>query len=165
MSKAKTLPAGVLKILNERLKDEYYAFYLYKSIGNWCKNHGFDKAAEYFSAESSDELSHAKMIEDFIVLWNGTPNLPAISKPILEFESLAQIIDTAYDVEYELYEMYEKDSKDIFEMGDICTFDFLKFFREVQTKSVGEYADMKNILEGVDTSSKFEMLLLEKKLF
>lgn len=51
------------------------------------------------------------------------------------------------------------------EIGDVCAFDFLQFFRNVQTESVGQYSDMINMLEGVDTKSKFEMLLLEKKLF
>jgi hypothetical protein len=66
-------------------------------------------------------------------------------------------------IEYDLYEAYEETSKKLFNM-DLCTFDFLQQFRLIQTKSVAEYSDKLNMLEGVK-GDKFEMLLLEKKLF
>jgi ferritin len=53
----------------------------------------------------------------------------------------------------------------IFKEGDVCTFDFLQFFRTEQTAAVAEYSDMLNMLEGPDTASKFELLMLEEKLF
>mgnify|MGYP000911332181 CR=1 FL=1 len=165
MKKLNTLEKEVVDILLKRLKDEFTAFYFYRSAANWCRNVGFMKAADYFENESKDELEHAKKLEDFMVTWNVSVSLPLIKEPKAEFNSLYEIINNAYDIEYELYENYEQDSVAIFKIGDICTFDLLKFFREVQTKSVGEYSDMINMLEGVNTNSKFEMLTLEKKLF
>jgi hypothetical protein len=44
-------------------------------------------------------------------------------------------------------------------------FDFLQQFRTIQTQSVAEYSDMINMLEGVNVNDKFQMLMLEKKLF
>jgi len=43
-------------------------------------------------------------------------------------------------------------------------FDFLQFFRGVQTMSVAEYATMLNLLDGVERT-KLNFLLLEEKLF
>jgi ferritin len=54
---------------------------------------------------------------------------------------------------------------DIFKTGDLCVFDFLQFYRKTQTESVAQYSDMLNILDGVDVSDKFKMLLLEETLF
>jgi hypothetical protein len=48
---------------------------------------------------------------------------------------------------------------------DLCVFDFLQEFRKIQKDSVAEYSDKLNMLEGVDAKDKFNMLLLEKKLF
>ena len=48
---------------------------------------------------------------------------------------------------------------------DICTFDFLQPLRAIQTKSVAEYSDKLNLLEGVEGTDKFKALLLEEKLF
>ena len=44
---------------------------------------------------------------------------------------------------------------------------FNKFmaYRKNQNDAVAAYSDMLNILEGTNPGSKFEMLLIEKKLF
>jgi hypothetical protein len=39
------------------------------------------------------------------------------------------------------------------------------FFRDVQQKSVAEYATKLNMLNGINVNNKFEMLSIEKKLF
>lgn len=165
MHKLTKLPSAVLTLLNERLKDEYYAFYLYRAASNWCKNVGYDVAASFFAHESEEELEHAKKIEDFIVKWNCTPMLPTIKDIDTEFKGLYELIEMAYATELKLYELYEDTSVSILEKGDVCAFDFLQFFRTVQTDSVGMYSDMLNKIDGVNTSSKFEMLLIEKILF
>lgn len=159
----KKLPQRVVEILIQRLSDEFEAMYFYREASNWCANAGFFKAAEYFAKESNDESDHAKGIENFLVQWNVSPLLPIIDRPDKN-TSLVQILEDAYKIEFSLYEAYEEDSKKIFEIGDICTFDFLKFYREAQTKSVAEYSDKINMLTGVDTD-KMNLLLLEKKLF
>lgn len=165
MKTPEKLPQNIVDILINRLKDEYNAFYFYRAASNWCKNVGFQKAGSYFKTESEDELSHAKGIEDFLVDWNVTPDLPIVAKPEITFASLSSIIEKAYDIEYKLYEAYEQDSSKILKIGDICVFDFLQKYRHIQTTSVAEYSDMLNILVGIDVNSKFEMLQIEENLF
>lgn len=158
------LPAEIVKLLLPRLADEFTAFYTYRAAANWCKDKGFFEAAKYFAKESEDELSHAKKIEQYLVDWNVLPDLPTIEEPIVDFKDLPNILDVAYGLEYSLYEDYEETSKKVWDAGDICTFDFLKFFRETQTASVAEFSDKLNMLEGVE-ANKLNLLLLEKKLF
>jgi ferritin len=165
MKKPNVLPKESVDMLLPRLEDETKAFYFYRSASNYCKNVGYFKAAEFFAKESADELEHAKGIEDFLVDWNVTPDLPVIEKPELKFKGLAEIIEKAYNLEYDLYVEYEETSAKIFKTGDICVFDFLQKYRHIQTASVAEYSDKINMLDGEDTNSKFEMLMLEKKLF
>lgn len=165
MLKPKVLPAEVVNLLLPLLKSEFTAGYMYRGISNWAKGVGFKKAAEYFHKESANELGHAKLIEDFLVDWNVTPTLPQLEKPKTEFSSLAEVIETAYKAEFKLYEDYEDVSAKIFATGDICAFDFLQPLRKIQTESVAEYSDMLNMLEGCNPSDKFQMLLLEEKLF
>jgi ferritin len=164
MIKPHKLPSEIASLLNDRIKDEYNAFYFYRSASNWCRNVGFMKAADFFAEESSDESSHAKKIEDFLVQWNMTPELPSIAKPQLSFTSLPEIIRMAYEIEYDLYEKYEDTSVKIMKIGDVCVFDFLSFFRSVQTNAVAEYSDKINILSGVDPT-KINLLLIEENLF
>jgi len=165
MIKPNQLEAEVVQMLLPRLQDEYTAFYFYRAASNWCQGVGYEKAAEFFANESNDELEHAKKIERYLVDWNVTPDLPSLQRPPLEFANLISIIEQAYKIEYDLYEQYEKTSMDVFNAQDTCTFDFLQQFRMLQTKSVAEYSDKLNMLEGVEPTGKFEMLLLEKNLF
>lgn len=165
MIKPNKLPKESESILNSRLADEYSAHYFYRALSNWCSGAGFEKAAKYFFAESQSELEHAKGIEDFMVGWNVTPKLPPIKSPTLEFSGLVAGIEAAYKIEYALYENYENDSATLINTGDMCVFDFLQRYRNIQTESVKEYSDMINILEGVDVSDKFQLLMLEEKLF
>lgn len=165
MIKLKTLSKEVIDQIQLRLKDEYSAFYLYRAASNWCRETGFEKAAEYFEKESADELIHAKKLEEFLVDWNSIPVLPLVASPILNFKGLSDIIEKAYTIEYSLYVSYEASSTIIFNSGNISVFDFFGWFRDIQTKSVAEYATMINKLEGIDVNDKFQMLLLEEKLF
>lgn len=165
MKKPETLSKEVVSLLTPRISNEYEAFYHYTAASNWCKNVGYEKAAEFFAKEAQDELEHAKGLENYLVDWNVTPALPAIEKPKVEFSGLYEVIEKSYNLEYSLYEDYEDTSMKIFKTGDLCVFDFLQKYRTIQKDSVAEYSDKLNMLEGVDTKSKFEMLMLEKKLF
>jgi ferritin len=161
--KPNKLQDDVVSLLIPRLEDEYKAFYMYRAASNWCKNVGYFVAAEFFANESKDELKHAKKIEAYLVDWNVTPDLPVIEKPQLEFTTLVELIEAAYNVEYDLYEAYEDTSKQMFNK-DLCVFDFLQEFRMIQKEAVAEYSDKLNMLEGVD-ANKMNLLLIEHKLF
>lgn len=159
------LSKSAVLILTESLRDEYNAFYLYKAAANWTRNVGFMVASKFYEQESANELTHAQKIVDFLTDWNVTVNLPDIESPQLTFENLGELISVAYTTEYNLYESYEERSLKMFESGNICTFDFLQFYRNEQTQSVAENSDKLNILSGVDHTDKFKMLLLEETLF
>jgi ferritin len=165
MKKPEKLSQPVINLLLPRLQDEFNAAYFYRSASNWCKNVGYFIAAEFFAKESEDEFGHAKKIENYLVDWNVTPALPTIPKPTLDFSNLEQVIIMAYEMEYALYEEYEDTSMKIFKTGDLCVFDFLQQYRVGQKEAVAEYSDKLNMLEGTNTGSKFEMLMLEEKLF
>jgi len=162
--KPHSLDKGVVDLLAPRHLDEMDAFYFYRAASNWCQGVGYFKAAEFFAAESQDELEHAGKIEKYLVDWNITVPLPSVPKPQVEFSGLLEVLEEAYKIEYDLYEAYEETSKKLFNM-DLCTFDFLQQFRLIQTKSVAEYSDKLNLLEDVDGKDKFKLLLLEEKLF
>lgn len=159
-----SLPPESISLLIPRLSDEFKAFYFYRDAANWCANVGYTKAAEYFAKESADELEHAKKIEVYLTDWNVTPTLPPIASPAFIFVKLSDVIDAAYQIEYALYGAYVATSQAAF-TSDLCTFDFLTQFRNIQVESVAQYSDLLNKLAGVNVDSKFEMLALEETLF
>ncbi len=70
------LPSKTIKILTDRIKDEYTAHYFYRAATNWCRDKNYKKAAEFFSNEADDELTHAKKIQEYMVDFNIIPQIP-----------------------------------------------------------------------------------------
>ena len=152
-----------VKILTDRLRDEYTAHYFYRNATNWCAGIGYLKAAAFFAAESESELEHAKDIQKFLVDWNVDPLLPSI-KPNIQFTDLIDIVNKSYAMENGLFESYCKDSVDLL-VKDINTFDFLTKYRGIQNDAVIEYSDLLNAAMLVDTNNKFDILYFEQTYF
>ena len=159
----KTLADSSVKILTDRLRDEYAAHYFYRNATNWCAGIGYLKAAAFFTQEAENELDHAKGLQKYLVDWNVMPLLPSI-KPNVTFTDLIDIINKAYMLEYALFESYNADSKELF-ATDLATFDFLTGYRTGQTQSVIEYSDLLNAAELIDINNKFEILYFEQTYF
>ena len=85
-----TLSPEIVKILIERIKDEYTAHYFYRNASNWCKDKAYNKAAAFFAAEASSELEHAEKIQNYLVNWNVMPIIPPV-KMIPSFTNLIDI--------------------------------------------------------------------------
>lgn len=157
------LSSKTIKILTDRIKDEYTAHYFYRAATNWCRDKNYKKAAEFFSNEADDELTHAKKIQEYMTDFNIIPQIP--QAPIdHKFDGLIEIIHGAYKMELGLMKSYNKDSQELFS-EDITTFDFLTEFREIQKGAVVEYNDLINGSELVDTKDKFQVLYFEQTYF
>lgn len=153
----------IVDILNKRLRDEYYAHFLYRAAANFCVNVGYNKAAAFFNDEAKDELEHAQILQDYMLGWNIIPTMPDL-KPKIEIVSLVDAINKAYAFEYGLLESYVKSSQSIFQ-SDLATFDFLQQFRKIQTDSVKTFSDLLNGLQLINTDNKFEILYFEQTYF
>ena len=157
------LSPKVIEILTNRIKDEYYAHYLYRTAANWCQDMNYKKAATFFEEDANKELEHAQTIQKYLADFNIVIKMPQ-SETSFEFDSLLDIIYKAYDFELELMKSYNKDSQDVFQ-EDLTTFDFLQQFREIQRESVVEFNDFINGANLVDKGDKFQILYFEQTYF
>ena len=153
----------VVSFLNERIKDEYYAHYLYRNAANWCHDMNYKKAAAFFDADAIKELEHAQDIEKYMTDFNI---LPTFGKPDTnhKFDNLVDIVYKAYEFELYLMKAYNKDSASIL-TEDLTTFDFLQKYREIQKESVIEFNDLINASNLIDKNNKFEVLYFENTYF
>lgn len=135
MIKPQTLPQKAIDILTARINDEQAAFYFYISASAWCRLNGYNKCAEYFSVESSNEEAHYKQLINFLSDWNVKVDFKVVGEPAKNFTSLQQIFEMAYEMEVQLYERYNANAIDIF---PICqnTYLTLTEFVRVQNYSV-----------------------------
>lgn len=152
-----------VSILTERIKDEYTAHYFYRSAANWCRNVNYKKAAEFFDKESESELEHAKGLQEYLDDFNIQPHIPQ-TETDFNFNSLVDILNGAYKMEYSLMEAYNQSSSTLF-TSDLTTFDFLQTYRTTQKDAVIEYSDLLNALILVDYNDKFQVLYFEQTYF
>lgn len=157
------LDTKTIKILTDRIKDEYLAHYYYRAAANWCQDMNYKKAAEFFKNEAEDELQHAQGIQEYMVDFNVIPEIPQASTNH-KFDNLIDIVIGAYKIELALMKEYNKDSQELF-TTDITTFDFLTKYREFQKGAVVEYNDLINASELIDKTDKFQVLYFEQTYF
>lgn len=153
----------VVKLLLERIKDEYKAHFLYRSAANWCHDKNYKKAANFFDEDANKELEHAQKLEKYLSDFNIIFTMPEVETKF-QFDGLPQIIYDAYDVELKLMESYTSTSHEVFK-EDLITFDFLQEFREIQMNSVIEFNDLINGLDLIDKNDKFQLLYFEQTFF
>ena len=155
-------PASV-KIINDRLVDEYTAHFFYRIASNWCKGVGYNNAAAFFEKEAANELGHAEKLQQYLIDWNINPTMPAV-KPSINFTGLIDIVNKAYALEYDLFTKYNADSVDIMQK-DITTFDFLQKFRKIQFESITEFSDLLNAAQLIDPTNLLDILHFEEMYF
>jgi ferritin len=153
----------VVKLLTERIKDEYYAHGLYRAAANWCHDQNYKKASVFFDADAKTELEHAEIIQKYMTDFNIIPFVEG-NKEKFEFSNLIDIIYKAYEFELYLMKQYNKNSQEVFP-EDLITFDFLEQFRNIQRESVVEFNDLINASNLVDKSDKFQVLYFEQTYF
>lgn len=161
--KPNTLPDVVEQILNERLVDEYTAYYLYRNAANWCKGVNYPNAAAFFEKEAAAELEHAKGIQDYLTQWNLIPQIP-VAPTTATFSCLVDIINQAYNIEFNLLQKYSANTQTVFGIHQ-ATFNFLQGYVDYQNAEVAEYSDLLNALELINPANKFEVLYFENTYF
>ena len=149
--------------LNERIGDEYAAHYFYRNAANWCKNANYKNATAYFEGEASSELDHAKGLQDYLTQWNLLPAIPAAPTQH-SFKNLADIINKAYEIEYDLMVKYSGNQKE-FLAAHPATFNFIQKYVDIQNEAVAEYSDLLNALNLVDINNRLDVLYFENNYF
>jgi len=161
--KPKTLPNSIVDKLNDRIADEYTAHYFYRYATNWCAGVNYPNAAAFFAKEAAAELEHAEKLQKYLVDWNCEVVLPTV-KFSGKFDSLIDVVNKSYTIEFSLGEKYNKDSAEVFS-EHLPTFDFLQEFRTIQTESIAEYSDLLNAAQLIDVSNKLDLLHYEERYF
>lgn len=157
------LPENIVSMLNERIGDEYHAYYMYRNAANWCKEVNYKKAAAFFESEAANELEHSKGLQDYLTQWNIIPTIPQ-AQTQHSFESLVDIINKSYQMEYELLEKYSTNQKELDKIHP-ATFNFIQKYVDIQNSEVSEYADLLNGAMLVDCNDKFQVLYFEQTYF
>ena len=120
---------GVIDHLNKALKAELTAINQYFLHARMYKNWGLEKLNEKEYAESIDEMKHADMLIERILMIEGLPNLQDLGK-IYIGQNVLEMLQCDMRLEEEAIPMYEAAIKHCEQVGDYVTRDMLSHILE-----------------------------------
>ena len=86
---------NVQDAINEQIKQEFFASYLYLSMMAYFEAESLGGFAHWMRLQAEEEHSHAMKLVDFLVERGGRVELQAIDKPQGEFESPLAVMEAA----------------------------------------------------------------------
>jgi ferritin len=87
--------AEVLRAINVQINSEFGAWYQYLAMAAFCEREKFTGAASWLKTQSAEEYKHGMKLFDFVHARNGVVELLQIPQSAREFESFAEVFETA----------------------------------------------------------------------
>jgi bacterioferritin len=109
--------AKVIAILNEVLKAELTAINQYFLHAEMCENWGYQRMAKHTRKESIEEMQHAEIVMERILLLDGTPNMTDYFK-INIGQNLKQQLQNDLELEYTAVKRLNDGIKSCVAVGD-----------------------------------------------
>jgi ferritin len=157
------LSKTVQDALNEQLKQEFYAAYLYLSMSAHCSSNNFEGFAQWLRLQAQEEVGHAMRIYDYIEDRGGRVLLQAIPQPATEFPSIVGLFEQARDHERKvtgmingLYELVDRER-------DYASHSFLEWFL---TEQIEEEKQSTKIVESLKLAGDHPgaILMLDREM-
>ncbi|MGQ0703055.1 MAG: ferritin [Gemmatimonadales bacterium] len=81
--------------MNEQMRREFSAYYLYLSMAAWFAQRNFDGFSRWMRAQAQEEASHAMKFFDYVIDRNGEIALDTIDKPKADWKSVLAVFEAA----------------------------------------------------------------------
>ena len=151
--------ADVLQAINVQINSEFSAWYQYLAMAAFCEREKFTGAAQWLKQQSLEEYQHGMKLFDFVLARNGLVELTKIEQPTREFESFAEVFESALKQEEgvtaQINSLYELcfQSKAFAEMTELQWF----LTEQVEEEKTGREIVAKFRLIGEDPASILDM--------
>lgn len=86
----------MVKALNQQIKLEGYASFLYLSMAAWCDKEGLEGCAQFMHRQSEEEHMHMMKIFHYLFEVDEQALVPAIEQPPHEFDSVQALFKNVY---------------------------------------------------------------------
>ncbi len=134
------------KALNDQIKLECYASFLYLSMASWCDTEGLEGCAKFMHRQSDEERGHMMRIFHYILEVDGHAIAPGIEQPPSEFKSVKSLLEEVYAHEQKVTASINKLVALCYQENDYSTLNFLQWYVEEQRE---EENLMRTILDRV----------------
>lgn len=130
----KMLDKKLCELLNEQINMELHSAYIYYEIANYYGVEGLDGFQNWFNVQTKEELSHAELIKDYLIIHGVKPVLTAINAPGANYSDHKTPLEAALNherlVTASIYEIYDC----ALSKKDFGTVDFLNWFVKEQVE-------------------------------
>jgi ferritin len=105
--------ADVLRAINVQINSEFSAWYQYLAMAAFCDREKFVGAARWLREQSLEEYQHGMKLFDFVLARNGVVELITIDQPTRQFDSFAEVFESALKKE-------ERVTQQINDLYELC---------------------------------------------
>lgn len=146
----------MITALNFRIEQEEQSSRIYKAMSTWLSFNGYLGAAQLFKKYSDEELTHADWAYKYMSDLNILPQVPAQTKPWMDFKDLPQIIALGFKHEMDITEQCKSLAGQSLAEQDHMTYQLaLKYVDE----QVGELGKFQTLIDMLNTFGATEMAL------
>lgn len=132
--------------LNQQIKLEGYASYLYLSMASWADNEGLEGCAQFMHRQSAEEREHMLKIFHYLSDVDAHALTPAIGQPPHTFESVQEMFKMVYAHEQKVTASINDLAELAAQENDHSTGVFLQWYINEQRE---EEALMRSILDKI----------------
>lgn len=153
----------VVEALNEQVKHELYAAYLYLAMMNHFEAESLSGFAHWMRLQAREELGHAMKLVDFLNDRGARVELQEIERPPADFESPLAVMRAALEHEREVTGRIEEVYGIALEVGDYPAQVMLQWFVTEQVEEEKSASDIVDRLELAGDSGG-ALLVLDDRL-
>lgn len=157
------IPKVLVDGLNEQINAELFSAYLYMSMSSYASNAGYKGAAQWFAAQTKEELVHAQKIYDYVSAQGEHVRMAAIDAPQVDFDSLEHLFEETLKHEQKVTGLINDLADLAIEQKSHATSIFLQWFI---TEQVEEEETAREILDNLRLagSSGPGVFMIDKEL-
>ena len=153
----------IFQMLNNQIKHEFYASYLYLSIASYFETIPLEGFSKWFRKQAEEEREHAMKIYDYVIDRNMHVDLQALEKPVVNFNSIEEVFALALKHEKKVTHWIHQIYEAAVEEKDHATHVFMQWFITEQVE------EEKNAQDNLDQivfagDDKAAILILDQNL-
>lgn len=89
------MTAALQKAMNDQIRKEFFASYLYLAMSAWFEERNFEGFAKWMRIQADEERGHAMRFYDFVLDRGGRVALEAIPQPDSKWKTALDVFDAA----------------------------------------------------------------------
>lgn len=122
------LAERIERALNDQIKTEAESSQFYLAMASWAETHGLNGTAKFLYQHSDEERMHMLKLVKFVNERGGHAEVPALSQPPKDFESINNVFQTLLDHETKVTAEINKVVDICLQEKDYTTHNFMQWY-------------------------------------